>query len=59
MFNIKTYALGVLLAKVKVILKRFKKKDLEEYNDNYLRVDFINKEIYVNNKLVKLTSLFL
>ena len=53
----KPYSLGVLLAKVKVILKRFKKEDLEEYNDNYLRVDFINKEVYVNNKLVKLTSL--
>lgn len=53
----KPYSLGVLLAKVRVILKRFKKENIEQYNDNYLRVDFQNKCVYVNNKLVKLTSL--
>ena len=53
----KPYSLGVLLAKVKVILKRYKKEEIKEYNDNYLRVDYKNKEVYVDNKLVKLTSL--
>ena len=53
----KPYSLGVLLAKVKVILKRFKKDTLTEYNDNHLRVDYKNKEVYVDNNQVKLTSL--
>ena len=53
----KPYSLGVLLAKVKVILKRYKKEEIEEYNDNHLRIDFKNKEVYVDNSLVKLTSL--
>lgn len=53
----KPYSLGVLLAKVRVILKRFKKENIEQYNDNYLRVDFQNRCVYVNDKLVKLTSL--
>ena len=53
----KPYSLGVLLAKVKVILKRFKKEELNEYNDNYLRIDYINKCVYVRESIVKLTSL--
>lgn len=53
----KPYSLGVLLAKIRVILKRFKKEDIKDFNDNYLRVDFKNKEVYVENKQVKLTSL--
>jgi len=53
----KPYSLGVLLAKVKVILKRFKKENLKEFNDNHLKVDYTNKEVYVDNNLVKLTSL--
>lgn len=53
----KPYSLGVLLAKVKVILKRYKKEDILEYNDNHLRVDYKNKKVYVDNNLVKLTSL--
>lgn len=53
----KPYSLGVLLAKIKVILKRYVKEDKKEYNDNHLKIDFINKEVYVNNELVKLTSL--
>ena len=53
----KPYSLGVLLAKVKVILKRFKKEEKEEYNDNYLKIDYVNKEVYVNTEMVKLTSL--
>ena len=53
----KPYSLGVLLAKVKVILKRFKKEEKEEYDDNYLKIDYTNKEVYINNEIVKLTSL--
>ncbi len=53
----KPYSLGVLLAKVKVILKRFKKDNNKDFNDGHLRVDYKNKEIYVDEKLVKLTSL--
>ena len=53
----KPYSLGVLLAKVKVMLKRFKKEDLKEFNDGNLRVDFQNKEVYLKDNLVKLTSL--
>lgn len=54
----KPYSLGVLLAKVKVILKRYKKtQDSQNYNDNYLKIDKLNKQVYVNNELVKLTSI--
>lgn len=53
----KPYSLGVLLAKVRVILKRFKKENLKEYNDGNLRVDYVNKSIYVKDNLVKVTSL--
>lgn len=53
----KPYSLGVLLAKIKVILKRYVKEDKKEYNDNYLKIDFINKEVYVKEEQVKLTSL--
>jgi two-component system response regulator RegX3 len=53
----KPYSLGVLLAKIKVILKRYIKEDKKEYNDNHLKIDFINKEVYVDNNIVRLTSL--
>ena len=53
----KPYSLGVLLAKIKVILKRFVKEEKKLYDDNYLKIDFINKEVYVDNKQIKLTSL--
>ena len=53
----KPYSLVFLLAKVKVMLKRFKKEDLKEFNDGNLRVDFQNKEVYLKDNLVKLTSL--
>ncbi len=53
----KPYSLGVLLAKVRVILKRFKKENIEGYHDNHLRVDFQNRCVYVEGELVKLTSL--
>ena len=53
----KPYSLGVILAKVKAFLKRFKKDETKDYNDGHLRIDNINKCVYVDNTLVKLTSL--
>ena len=53
----KPYSLGVLLAKVKATLKRYSKKENNIYDDGNLKVDYINKEVYVNEKEVKLTSL--
>jgi len=53
----KPYSLGVILAKVKAVLKRFKKDEIKDYNDGHLKIDNINKCVYVDNTLVKLTSL--
>jgi two-component system response regulator RegX3 len=54
----KPYSLGVLLAKVKVILKRYNKtQDSQNYDDNYLKIDKLNKQVYVKNELVKLTPI--
>lgn len=53
----KPYSLSVLLAKVKVILKRYKKEDKKEFYDGHLKIEYINKCIYVDNNLIKLTSL--
>ena len=53
----KPYSLGVLLAKVKATLKRYSKKENDIYDDGNLKVDYINKEVYIKNNLVKLTSL--
>ena len=55
----KPYSLGVLLAKVKVVLKRYSnnKEDNNSYNDGYLNIDFNNNIVLVNNKEIKLTSI--
>ena len=55
----KPYSLGVLLAKVKVVLKRYNnnKEDNNSYNDGYLSIDFNNNIVLVNNKEIKLTSI--
>jgi two-component system response regulator RegX3 len=54
----KPYSLGVLLAKVKVILKRYNKtQDSQNYDDNYLKIDKLDKQVYVKNELVKLTPI--
>ena len=53
----KPYSLGVLLAKVEAVLKRFKKDETKDLNDGHLRIDYLNKEVYVDNKQVKLTSI--
>ena len=53
----KPYSLGVLLAKVKATLKRYSKKENNIYDDGNLKVDYINKKVYVKNNEVKLTSI--
>ena len=59
----KPYSLGVLLAKVKVVLKRFAntvEADVQEktdYDDGYLRMDSVNKTVFVNGVEKKITSI--
>ena len=53
----KPYSLGVLLAKVKAVLKRFGKNSAAQYSDGYLSVNFAAKQAYVGGNLIKLTSL--
>lgn len=53
----KPYSLGVLLAKVKATLKRYGKIESNTYDDGNLKVDYINKKVYVKNNEIKLTSL--
>ena len=61
----KPYSLGVLLAKVKVVLKRFanesgsaetEAKD-KEFRDGTLTIDYVNKKVTVDGDEKKLTSL--
>ena len=53
----KPYSLGVLLAKVKAVLKRFGQTGLTEYFDGYLKVEFAEKQVYIGGNCVKLTAL--
>lgn len=59
----KPYSLGVLLAKVKVVLKRFANTDTdnlkktEDYDDGYLKLDSVNKTVFVNGEEKKITSI--
>lgn len=53
----KPYSLGVLLAKVKVVLKRFGPSAGTEYSDGRLCVDFNAKQVMVDHAPVKLTAL--
>lgn len=58
----KPYSLGVLLAKVKVVLKRFAGNDASEavksdFDDGYLKTDSVNKTVFVNGKEKKITSI--
>lgn len=52
----KPYSLGVLLAKVKAVLKRYG-QSADGYDDGWLRVDLGAKAVIVHSKLVKLTTL--
>lgn len=53
----KPCSLGVLLAKVKAVLKRCSKKEKKDYEDGWLSVYFEEKQVIVNEMPVKLTSL--
>lgn len=50
----KPYSLQVLLAKVKVIIKRFS-KPVNEYSNDHFRVSFDSKKLFVDGKETKLT----
>ena len=53
----KPYSLGVLLAKVKAVLKRYGQSGISVYNDGYLTVDLKAKVVKVNGATAKLTAL--
>ena len=53
----KPYSLSVLLAKVKVVLKRYGKSEKQQYSDGWLEVDFDARQVIAGGELVKLTSL--
>ncbi|MDE7463524.1 MAG: response regulator transcription factor [Clostridiales bacterium] len=53
----KPYSLGVLLAKVKAVLKRYGGVADSEYSDGYLTVNFESKQVKVDGKAIKLTTL--
>lgn len=53
----KPYSLGVLLAKVKAVLKRYGAKDNTEFSDGRLTVNFLTKQVSIDGAPVKLTAL--
>ena len=58
----KPYSLGVLLAKVKVTLKRMgsavsTRESSGDYDDGYLKIDSVNREVVVSGRVCKLTSI--
>ena len=58
----KPYSLGVLLAKVKVVLKRFANAENDsskkaDFDDGYLKLDTVNKAVFVNGEVKKITSI--
>ena len=59
----KPYSLGVLLAKVKVVLKRFSNvsdtdnSKKEDFDDGYIKLDSVNKTVFVNGEEKKITSI--
>lgn len=53
----KPYSLGVLLAKVKAVKRRFGSDEIVEYSDGRIRVDFEKRQVTVAGYEVKLTSL--
>ena len=58
----KPYSLGVLLAKVKVVLKRFASAENDapkktDFDDGYLKLDTVNKTVFVNGEEKKITSI--
>lgn len=54
----KPYSLGVLLAKVKAVLKRYGQSLRQDgYSDGWLKIDFAAKSVWVQGKPVKLTMM--
>ena len=53
----KPYSLGVLLAKVKAVLKRYAQTVNAEFDDGRLTIDYASKQVKVNGLPVKLTAL--
>lgn len=53
----KPYSLGVLLAKVKAVLKRYRQGTDMAYSDGWLTVAFDSKEVLANGVPAKLTAL--
>lgn len=53
----KPYSLAVLLAKVRVVLKRCRKGAGSFYSDGWLEVDFDAKKVRVDGREVKLTAM--
>lgn len=53
----KPYSLGVLLAKVKAVLKRYGGASDTVYSDGYLTVNVASRQVYAGGKRVKLTAL--
>lgn len=53
----KPYSLSVLLAKVKAVLKRYGRQNMNGYSDERLNVDFNSKQVTVDGNPVKLTAL--
>lgn len=53
----KPYSLGVLLAKVKAVLKRYGQESATDYSDGYLTVNFSSRQVSANGVTVKLTAL--
>lgn len=53
----KPYSLSVLLAKVKVVLKRYGQPDEQKYTDERLTVNFDTNQVLADGRPVKLTLL--
>ena len=58
----KPYSLGVLLAKVKVVLKRYSSAAIDasgktDFDDGYLKLDSANKTVFVDGVEKKITSI--
>lgn len=53
----KPYSLSVLLAKVKVVLKRYGQSKASGYSDGRLEVDVLARQVLIEGKPVRLTSL--
>ncbi|MDE6551262.1 MAG: response regulator transcription factor [Clostridia bacterium] len=53
----KPYSLGVLLAKVKAVLKRYGQVGGRDYSDGYLSVDFKSKQVKAGGRVVRLANL--